>query len=112
MRFQEDYARSSSWDWRAATTWQPPNDERVLFTGDVLNGQVDTDLARGDHHRREPGIYFGSQPRYVERHVNPAALKASVERLLELEFDTIAGSHARPFRDDSRAALARLLETI
>ena len=93
-----------------ALWWQPPDDERFLFTGDVLNGQVDTDLARPDHYRREPGMYFGSQPRYVERHANPAALRASVERLLDLEFDAIAGSHARPFRDDARGALARLLE--
>ena len=95
-----------------ALWWQSLDGERFLFTGDVLNGQVETDLARADHHRREPGIYFGSQPRYVERHANPAALKASVERLLDLEFDVIAGSHARPFRDDPRGALARLLETV
>ena len=96
-----------------ALWWQSPNGERFLFTGDVLNGQVDTDLARADHHRREPGIYFGSQPRYVERHVKPTALKASVERLLDLvEFEAIAGSHARPFRDDARGTLLRLRETI
>ena len=95
-----------------ALLWEPPAGEGFLFTGDVLNGQVDIDLARADHYRREPGLYFGSRPRYVERHANPAALKASVERLLELEFEAIAGSHARPYRDDARGALARLLETI
>ena len=41
-----------------------------------------------------------------------AALKASLERLLREEFDVIAGSHGRPFRDDPRAALARLIDTI
>ena len=86
--------------------------ERVLFTGDVLNGQVETDLAHAGHYRREPGLYFGSRPRYVERHANPAALKASLERLLHEDVDLIAGSHSRPFRDNPRVSLARLLETI
>ncbi|HET7768818.1 MAG TPA: hypothetical protein VFN74_08565 [Chloroflexota bacterium] len=95
-----------------ALLWQPPGAAPFLFTGDVLNGQVDTDLASPDHHRRAPAIYFGSQPRYVARHANPPALKASVTRLLDLEFDAIAGSHARPFRDAPQTALARLLETI
>jgi hypothetical protein len=86
--------------------------ERALFTGDVLNGQVETDLAHPDHYRREPGLYVGSRPRYVERHANPAALKASLERLLDEDFDLIAGSHARPFCDSPKPALARLIETI
>jgi glyoxylase-like metal-dependent hydrolase (beta-lactamase superfamily II) len=86
--------------------------ERVLFSGDVLNGQLEPDLAPEDHDRREPGLYFGARPRYVERHANPAALKASLERLLTEEFDLIAGAHGRPFRDNSKGALARLIETI
>jgi glyoxylase-like metal-dependent hydrolase (beta-lactamase superfamily II) len=96
--------------WRGdhALLWQPPESGGVLFTGDVLNGQVEPDLAPVDHHRRGPGLYFGARPRYVERHANPAALKASLERLLREEFAVIAGSHARPFRDDPKTALARL----
>ena len=86
--------------------------ERVLFSGDVLNGQLEPDLAPEDHYRREPGLYFGARPRYIERHANPAALKASLERLLTEEFDLIAGAHGRPFRDNSKGALARLIETI
>jgi hypothetical protein len=86
--------------------------ERVLFNGDVLNGQLEPDLAPEDHYRREPGLYFGARPRYVERHANPAALKASLERLLTEELDLIAGAHGRPFRDNSKGALARLIETI
>jgi glyoxylase-like metal-dependent hydrolase (beta-lactamase superfamily II) len=95
-----------------ALLWAPPDGGRFLFTGDVLNGQVETDLARADHYRCEPGIYFGSRPRYVERHANPAALKASLERLLREEFDVIAGSHSRPFRDDPKTALAQLTVTV
>ena len=95
-----------------ALLWPAPGGKRVLFSGDVLNGQVETDLAQEDHYRREPGLYFGARPRYVERHTNPAALKASLERLLQEEFDLICGSHGRPFRDGAKAALARLIETI
>lgn len=86
--------------------------ERVLFSGDALNGQLEPDLAPEDHYRHEPGLYFGARPRYVERHANPAALKASLERLLTEEFDLIAGAHGRPFRYNSKGALARLIETI
>ena len=95
-----------------ALLWQAPGGERILFTGDVLNGQVDTDLAHADHYRRERGLYAGSRPRYVERHASAAALRASLARLLHEDFDVIAGSHARPHRDNPKAALARLLETI
>src|SRR5687767_11147534 len=72
-----------------ALLWEPLHGGRFLFSGDVLNGQVDTELARADHYRREPGLYFGSRPRYVERHANPAALKASLERLLHEDVDMI-----------------------
>ena len=85
---------------------------RVLFSGDVLNGQVEPDLSHQEHFRREPGLYFGARPGYVERHAKPAALKASLERLLREELDVIAGAHGRPFCGDARAALARLIETI
>ena len=100
--------------WRGdhALLWEPPDGGGFLFTGDVLNGQVETDLAHADHFRCQPGLYFGSRPRYVERHANPSALKASLERLLREEVDVIAGSHSRPFRDDPRTALAQLIETV
>jgi hypothetical protein len=103
--------------WRGdhALLWQAPagaDGGRVLFSGDVLNGQVEPDLSHEEHFRREPGLYFGARPRYVERHANPAALEASLERLLREGFDLIAGAHGRPFRDDARAALARLIEAI
>ncbi|HEX2193965.1 MAG TPA: hypothetical protein VHK63_03275 [Candidatus Limnocylindria bacterium] len=102
--------------WRGdhALLWQAPASAgggRVLFSGDVLNGQVEPDMSHEAHFRREPGLYFGSRPAYVERHANPAALKASLERLLREDFDLIAGAHGRPFRDDAKAALARLMET-
>ena len=103
--------------WRGdhALLWQAPATPaggRVLFSGDILNGQVEPGLSHAEHFRREPELYFGSRPRYVERHADPAALKASLERLLREDFDLIAGAHGRPFRDDATAALARLIETI
>ena len=97
--------------WRGdhALLWRAPAGVRVLFTGDILNGQVEPDLSPEDHFRREPGLYFGARAQYVERHANPAALKVSLERLLREDFDIIAGAHSRPFRDNPKAALAQLL---
>lgn len=103
---------AGAWRGDHALLWEAPGGARVLFSGDILNGQVEPDLAPEDHYRREPGLYFGARPRYVERHASPAALKTSLARLLEEEFDMIAGSHGRPFRDDPKAALMRLLETM
>jgi hypothetical protein len=103
---------AGQWKGDHALWWQAPSGERVLFSGDVVNGQVEPELSHADHFRIRPGVYFGARAGYVERHANPAALKASLERLvgLELELDVIAGSHARPFRDGAagtKAALAR-----
>lgn len=98
--------------WTAPATPAGPDGGRVLFSGDVLNGQVEPDLSHEAHFRREPGLYFGARPGYVERHADPAALKASLERLLREDFDLIAGAHGRPYGDHPREALARLIETI
>ena len=69
-------------------------------------------LAHEGHFRREPGLYLGARPRYVERHADPAALRRRASSACSREeFDLIAGAHSRPFRDDPRAALARLIET-
>ena len=95
-----------------ALLWQAPGGERVVFSGDILNGQVEPDLSHETHFRRQPGLYFGSRALYVERHVNPAALKASLERLLQEDFDLICGAHSKPFRDNPKAALAHLIETL
>jgi hypothetical protein len=103
---------AGAWCGDHALLWQAPGGERVLFSGDIVNGQIETDLAHADHYRRASGLDFGARPAYVDRHENPAALKASLERLLLEEFDVIAGSHGRPFRDNPRAALARLIATI
>jgi hypothetical protein len=103
---------AGAWRGDHALLWPAPSGIRVLFTGDILNGQIEPDLAEEDHFRRLPGLYFGARARYVERHANPAALKASLERLLREEFDVLAGSHSRVFRDNPKSALARLIATI
>jgi hypothetical protein len=103
---------AGAWRGDHGLLWPAPTGERVLFSGDILNGQVETDLLPEDHYRREPGLYFGARPNYPERHANRATLKASLERLLREEFDVIAGSHGRPFRENPKAALTRLIETL
>jgi hypothetical protein len=103
---------AGAWRGDHALLWQAPGGERVLFSGDVLNGQVEPALAGADHYRREPGLYLGARPGYLQRHRDPAALKASLERLLREDFDLIAGSHSRPLGGDARAALRALIETL
>ena len=103
---------AGAWRGDHALLWTAPGGERVLFSGDILNGQVEPDLVDESHFRREPGLYIGARPQYVERHVNPAALRASLERLAQEEFDLICGAHSLPFRDDPKTALARLIESI
>ena len=103
---------SGAWRGDHALLWTAPGGQRVLFSGDLLNGQAEPDVVEEDHYRRRPGLCFGARRGYVERHANPAALKASLARLLHEEFDLICGSHARPFGDDAMASLARLLDTI
>jgi hypothetical protein len=91
---------------------QTPAGERILFTGDPVNGQVHLDLAAEDHFRRPNALNFGSRPGYVERHPDPDALRRSLSRVLDEDFDLICGAHATPFRAAPKAALAALLATI
>lgn len=65
--------------------------ERLLFTGDVLQ-------------RRRGAIVFASQI-YSDDH---AAARRSVQRLAELDVDTIIFSHFPPLREHASAALAEL----
>ena len=90
---------------------QAPAGERVLFTGDPVNGQVQLDLAAVDHYRRPNALNFGARPGYVERHPKSAALRCSLRRVLEEDFDLLCGAHATRSRRP-RAALAALLATI
>jgi hypothetical protein len=103
---------AGAWRGDHALLWQAPGGERVLFSGDVLNGQVEPALAGADHFRREPGLYLGARPGYLQRHRDPAALRASLERLLREDFELIAGSHSRPLGGNPRAALSDLIETL
>jgi len=100
------------WGGDHVLVWRAPTGERVLFTGDPVNGQVHLELAREDHFRRPNALQFGARPGYVHRHPDRGAFKRSLSRLLEEEFEVLCGAHAVPFRDDPKPALAALLETI
>ena len=100
------------WGGDHALRWQAPTGERVLFTGDPVNGQVQLELASPDHFRRPNALNFGSRPGYIARHPDPGALKRSLGRLLEEDVDLLCGAHGTPFRDNPKQALAKLIETI
>jgi hypothetical protein len=103
---------TGAWRGDHALLWVAPTGERVLFSGDILNGQAEPETVPDDHYRRASGLAYGARPTYVERHDNPTALKASLQRLLREEIDMICGSHARPYCDAPAASLARLIDTI
>jgi hypothetical protein len=100
------------WGGDHALLWTAPGGEHVLFAGDLVNGQVDLDLAREDHYRREPGLDFGARPQYDERHPDKSALKDSLDRLLQEEIDLICGAHGTPYRDDPKVAIRRLRDRL
>jgi hypothetical protein len=105
------------WEADCFLLWLAPGGQRVLFTGDALNGQVETALARADHYRREPGLAFGSRPGYFERHPDQEGLKRSLRRVAqEIDFDLICGAHGRPYPGpaggEAKVALRRLLDSV
>ena len=103
---------SGLWGGDHALLWRAPTGERVVFTGDPVNGQVQLDLAREDHFRRPNALNFGARPGYVDRHPDPQALRRTLSQLLDEDFDLLCGAHAIPFRDNPNAALTALLNTI
>jgi glyoxylase-like metal-dependent hydrolase (beta-lactamase superfamily II) len=90
---------------------QAPDGTRLLFTADMVLGQRSEHDPREGVGRDEPGLYLhgvGSHPRGSQ---DMAAFKASLRRLLEHDFDVVCPAHGRPYRDNPKAALAKLLET-
>jgi glyoxylase-like metal-dependent hydrolase (beta-lactamase superfamily II) len=87
-----------------------PGGERVLFTGDTLNGQFNPDNPRPHPRRGAPGLYLGAGPFYL-KDLDGERLKNSLRRVLdgEPEIDVICGAHGQPWRVAARATLARLL---
>jgi hypothetical protein len=100
------------WGGEHALFWRAPGGESVLFSGDLLNGQAQPELAKEDHFRRGPGLEFGSRPGYLERHPDRPALRASLDRLLAERIDLICGAHAIPFGDDPAGAIRRMRERV
>jgi glyoxylase-like metal-dependent hydrolase (beta-lactamase superfamily II) len=101
-----------SWGGDHAVLWDAPDGQKILFSGDILNGQVELSLAQADHYRLEPGLYFGSRPGYIDRHQDHEALKQSLRDLLQEDFDVICGAHGTPFSDNPKEAIIRLIDSI
>jgi glyoxylase-like metal-dependent hydrolase (beta-lactamase superfamily II) len=88
--------------------WRAPTGERVLFTGDTLCGAINPDNPQNaDHPRRAEGLYLGAGPFYLQLE-HPDRLKASLQRVLDEDFDLICGAHGVPVRQ-AKPALAHLL---
>lgn len=89
--------------------WIAPGGERVLFTGDAINGAICPDNPHNaEHPRAVTGLYLGAGPFYLQVS-DPEALKESLRPLLTERIDLICGAHGAPYRGDGRAALERLL---
>ena len=89
--------------------WRAPTGEGVLFTGDAVNGQAAETSPVRDDWRTAPGLYLGVAHYYSQWLANPSGLRESLRPALDEEFDLLCGSHARPYRNRAREALAQLL---
>ena len=89
--------------------WQAPTGERVLFTGDAINGEFNPDNPLVHPRRGAPGLYLGAGPFYL-RDLDVEALKASLRPILSGRVDLLCGAHGQPVRENAGAALARLVE--
>ena len=57
----------------------------------------------------EPGLYLGVSGKHARGAKDRAQFKASLGRLLAHDFDIVCPAHDRPYRDNPKAELARLL---
>jgi len=103
---------NGAWGGDHVLIWKAPTGQIIAFTGDIVNGQVDTTLGFQDHYRSSPGLAFGSRLGYIERHGNPEGMKESVQCLIDEDIDCICGSHSIPHWNDPKAELARLSGTL
>jgi glyoxylase-like metal-dependent hydrolase (beta-lactamase superfamily II) len=101
-----------AWGGDHALLWTAPEGQNLVFTGDVLNGQVEITLAQPDHYRNSPGLAFGSRPGYLDRHGNLEGIKQCLHRLLEEEIDAICGAHGTPHWKNPKEEIARLIGTL
>ena len=92
-----------------ALAWRAPTGQRVLFTGDALNGRCDPEQPNPYYLRRTTGLYVGVRRRYLERLADPICLQAGLRRLLAEDFDLVCGAHGVPYCSDAKGSLAQLL---
>jgi glyoxylase-like metal-dependent hydrolase (beta-lactamase superfamily II) len=88
--------------------WSSPTGQRVLFTGDAINGQVNPENPLPHPLRAAPGLYVGAGFFFLQD-LDVAAFKASLRRVLEEDFDLICGAHGQPYHHGARDALTRLV---
>ncbi|MGI8423487.1 MAG: MBL fold metallo-hydrolase [Chloroflexota bacterium] len=84
---------------------------KVLFTADMVMGQRSEHDVRPGLGRDEPGLYLHGVNSHPRGSTDMAAFKQSLRRALDHDFDVIAPAHGRPFRDDPKGALRKLLDT-
>ncbi|MGH2352704.1 MAG: hypothetical protein ACRDJN_13945 [Chloroflexota bacterium] len=89
--------------------WPAPAGERVLFTGDAINGHFNPENPLPHPRRGTPGLYVGAG-RFYLADLDMPALKASLRHLLTQRVDLICGAHGEPYRDHPSETLARLVE--
>jgi glyoxylase-like metal-dependent hydrolase (beta-lactamase superfamily II) len=88
----DSYALRTTAGWVLIDPLEPTPDGTALLRQLIFERPVATILTSDGHER--------------------SCYEASLQRLLQEEFDVIAGSHGRPFRDNPKAAVARLIETL
>jgi glyoxylase-like metal-dependent hydrolase (beta-lactamase superfamily II) len=85
--------------------WQAPNGERVLFSGDVILGQLKPQDVRADHWRRDPGTYL-----WLHGRGDRARFHAAFRPVLEEPFDLICSAHSVVLRAHPKGSVSHLLE--
>ena len=82
---------------------------KVLFPADMVMGQRNEYDVRPGLGRDEPGLYLYGVNSHPRGSTDMAAFKRSLRRVLEHDFDVVAPAHGRPFKDNPKSALEKLL---
>jgi glyoxylase-like metal-dependent hydrolase (beta-lactamase superfamily II) len=82
---------------------------KILFSADMIMGQRNEHDVRPGLGRDEPGLYLHGVNSHPRGSKDMDAFKRSLRRVLAHDFDVVAPAHGRPFKDNPKAALERLL---